>query len=442
MPVGIGYETNQVIGTGAEQHGIAVGHGTECQPGAAAVGGVLPGTVAVVHASHRDAVGIAIDIADQVGDQVGDQGAAVGAVADVFVYGIERRLGDQGQRIEALVAIDQADIVAVEHQGGVTQGIDAGLGDGQGEHVMAGGIDRAAADGTVIAFQRDQQLAAGERHAAGGGGALHQGHADDVLVDADVRSLDQGTQGAGGRGQSHGVGGIVIKVLVALAEHEAAGVEGDIAHHGVLLHQGDALEAAAEGVLEQEDEAARGVVARGVGTEDEHIFLLDRQAVGAGQGLVASGGQQQVAGQQVEAVGAGTHGDGLGDIVQAIDIDVAITEAVQVKAGGGESTAGGVLAEAEIRCPELQDLAVGPVRQPRGGRAGHVTTAAQPQAGLARIQHRRVVGAVDRDDDVVRGAIGGRHRQCIGQGFAGIERLDRGLAVVGGIGPVARGVDG
>src|SRR2546429_8160761 len=57
--------------------------------------------------------------------------------------------------------------------------------------------------------------------------------------------------------------------------------------------------------------------------------------------------------------------------------------------------------------------------------------------------HRHVVGAVDGDgDELAGGAVGGHRGEAVGQALAGAELLDRGLAVGGGVAPVARGVEG
>ena len=54
--------------------------------------------------------------------------------------------------------------------------------------------------------------------------------------------------------------------------------------------------------------------------------------------------------------------------------------------------------------------------------------------------HRHVIGAVDGDgDELAGGAVGGDRGEAVGDRLAGAELLDRGLAVVGGVGPVAVG---
>ena len=55
---------------------------------------------------------------------------------------------------------------------------------------------------------------------------------------------------------------------------------------------------------------------------------------------------------------------------------------------------------------------------------------------------RHVVGAVDGDgDDLAGGAVAGDGGEAVGDRLAGAELLDRGLAVVGAVGPVAGGVE-
>ena len=62
------------------------------------------------------------------------------------------------------------------------------------------------------------------------------------------------------------------------------------------------------------------------------------------------------------------------------------------------------------------------------------------RAGGHAADHRHVVGAVDGDgDDLAGGAVGGDGGEAVGDGLAGAELLDCGLAVVGGVGPVAVG---
>src|SRR6202012_4243444 len=54
-----------------------------------------------------------------------------------------------------------------------------------------------------------------------------------------------------------------------------------------------------------------------------------------------------------------------------------------------------------------------------------------------------VIGAVDGDgDDLAGGAVGGDGGEAVGEGLALAELLDGGLAVVGGVGPVAGGIEG
>ena len=63
---------------------------------------------------------------------------------------------------------------------------------------------------------------------------------------------------------------------------------------------------------------------------------------------------------------------------------------------------------------------------------------------LVQIDHRRdiVVGAVDGDgDELAGGAVAGDGGEAVGDRLAGAELLDRGLAVVGGVGPVAGGIE-
>src|SRR6185437_12535228 len=64
------------------------------------------------------------------------------------------------------------------------------------------------------------------------------------------------------------------------------------------------------------------------------------------------------------------------------------------------------------------------------------------RAGRDPADHRHVVGAVDRHADQLRGRAVLRDRgKAVGQALAGAELLDRRLAVVGAIGPVAGGVE-
>ena len=60
---------------------------------------------------------------------------------------------------------------------------------------------------------------------------------------------------------------------------------------------------------------------------------------------------------------------------------------------------------------------------------------------LHAADHRHVVGAVDGDgDELAGGAVAGDSGEAVGDRLAGAELLDRGLAVVGAVGPVAVGV--
>src|SRR5437667_235793 len=45
-------------------------------------------------------------------------------------------------------------------------------------------------------------------------------------------------------------------------------------------------------------------------------------------------------------------------------------------------------------------------------------------------------------DELAGGAVGGHRGEAVGDALAGAELLDRGLTVGGGVGPVARGVEG
>ena len=89
----------------------------------------------------------------------------------------------------------QAEIVAVEEdRAGTAQRGGTDLGDVEHDDILPFGIQ--AADIVVLVHQCDQQLAAGERHATGGGRVLHQRHAGDVLVDADIGPVDQRWSGS------------------------------------------------------------------------------------------------------------------------------------------------------------------------------------------------------------------------------------------------------
>ena len=60
------------------------------------------------------------------------------------------------------------------------------------------------------------------------------------------------------------------------------------------------------------------------------------------------------------------------------------------------------------------------------------------RAGRRARDHRHVVGAVDRHRDQLAGRAVGRHRrEAVGDRLAGAQLLDRRLAVVGRVGPVA-----
>ena len=64
------------------------------------------------------------------------------------------------------------------------------------------------------------------------------------------------------------------------------------------------------------------------------------------------------------------------------------------------------------------------------------------RAGADAADHRHVVGAVDGDgDELAGGAVAGDGGEAVGDRLAGAELLDRGLAVVGGVGPVAVGIE-
>ena len=63
------------------------------------------------------------------------------------------------------------------------------------------------------------------------------------------------------------------------------------------------------------------------------------------------------------------------------------------------------------------------------------------RAGVHAADHRHVVGAVDGDgDELARGAVAGDSGEAVGDRLAGAELLDRGLAVVGAVGPAAVGM--
>src|SRR5258707_8921299 len=127
-------------------------------------------------------------------------------------------------------------------------------------------------------------------------------------------------------------------------------------------------------------------------------------------GLAVVGGVGPVAGgiEGEGAVSVGACGCGLGGEIGLALVDV----------GDGEGAAGGEIA--------------GNNRNVFGDRTG----------GGAGDQ-RHVIGAVDGDGDALAGgAARGDGGEAVRAGIAGAELLDGGLAVVGGVGPVAGGIEG
>ena len=71
--------------------------------------------------------------------------------------------------------------------------------------------------------------------------------------------------------------------------------------------------------------------------------------------------------------------------------------------------------------------------------ARQAPTSSVTEPGRRAADHRHVVGAVDRHRHQLAGRAVGRHRrEAVGDRLAGAQLLDRRLAVVGRVGPVAR----
>src|SRR5205823_5003920 len=166
-----------------------------------------------------------------------------------------------------------------------------------------------------------------------------------------------------------------------------------------------------------------------------------RGVVGAvdGDGDELAGGA--VGGHRGEAVGdalAGAElldrglavGGGVGPVARRIEGEAAVA----VAAGGA-----GLGGEARLALVDIGDG-----QRPAGRQvAGNHPDIPGDRVGDDAAEHRGVVGAVDGDgDELAGGAVGGHRGEAVGDALAGAELLDRGLAVGGGVGPVARGVEG
>ena len=147
-----------------------------------------------------------------------------------------------------------------------------------------------------------------------------------------------------------------------------------------------------------------------------------------------------VGGDGGEAVGDGLAG------AELLDCGLAVVGGVGPVAGGSERegavavAAGGAGLRGEIG---LALIDVGDGERAAGRQvAGDDGDVLGHRAGGDAADHRHVVGAVDGDgDDLAGGAVGGDGGEAVGDGLAGAELLDRGLAVVGGVGPVAGGIE-
>src|SRR5213075_412144 len=107
--------------------------------------------------------------------------------------------------------------------------------------------------------------------------------------------------------------------------------------------------------------------------------------------------------------------------------------AVAVAAGG--AGLGGEIGLPLIDIGDGQRAAGGDVAGDDADILGHRT-------GADAADHGHVVGAVDGHGDQLAGAaVAGHGGEGVGDRLAGAELLDRGLAVVGAVGPVARGVE-
>ena len=165
-----------------------------------------------------------------------------------------------------------------------------------------------------------------------------------------------------------------------------------------------------------------------------------RHVVGAvdGDGDELAGGA--VAGDGGEAVGDRLAG------AELLDRGLAVVGGVGPVAGGGEREGAVALLPAvpawavKLDWPWSTSAMVSAppvVRLPAATAdiLGHRT-------GVHAADHRHVVGAVDGDgDELAGGAVAGDGGEAVGDRLAGAELLDRGLAVVGGVGPVAGGIE-
>ena len=144
---------------------------------------------------------------------------------------------------------------------------------------------------------------------------------------------------------------------------------------------------------------------------------------------------------------AGDGGEAIGErltVAELLDRGLAVVGGVGPAAVGGEregavavaAGGGGLRGEIGLAGIDVDD------GERAGGRqvAGDDIDVLGHRAGVHAADHRHVVGAVDGDgDQLAVGAVAGDGGEAIGERLTVAELLDRGLAVVGGVGPAAVG---
>ena len=124
--------------------------------------------------------------------------------------------------------------------------------------------------------------------------------------------------------------------------------------------------------------------------------------------------------------------------VERLDRSVRIVERVAPRAGGIDGEAAIAGCNIGLRHERCGAIDVGGCKSAGRRCNGILGDGSRRRAG----DHGRVVGAVDRDVDLPRRAVGRRHGHKLMKYIADVERLDRGVRIVERVAPRASGIDG
>ena len=281
-----------------------------------------------------------------------------------------RRLGSDGplerETVERLVRVGEANVGAIEEQGGVRHRIRPRLRDGEIEDVHGFDVDPVVAHAVVAAAHRQQHGARRDGMPSDHERVLREIHAPDFVLEAKRRTVQKDIERPERRALPQARRNERDQVLarVRRRDQERASLDRDVSDERVLLDQRHANRVP-DGQLraiQQREEAPRAVVPLRFRAEHEDVFVANLDLVHAPEGFVGGRGEQQIPRLQRERPGAAPHREARLDAMQRVDVGAA-SEVVEVDPGR-EGSLGRAGLEQEVGIAEGQAGSAAPAVEP------------------------------------------------------------------------------